>query len=58
MEQTSENKRRVKLLGLKKFQEIDRARKARQAAKQKEVVNLKRIYWMQKTRRNYAIINQ
>ena len=58
MEQISENKRRVRLLGLKKFQEIDRARKARQAAKQKEMVNLKRIYWMQKTRRNYAIINQ
>lgn len=35
MKQTSENKRRVRLLGLKKFQEIDKARKARQAAKQK-----------------------
>lgn len=46
MEQTSENKRRVRLLGLKKFQEIDKARKARQAAKQKEVVNLRRVYWM------------
>lgn len=46
MEQTFENKRRVRLLGLKKFQEIDKARKARQATKQKEVVNLRRVYWM------------
>lgn len=36
MEQKSENKKRVRLLGLKKFQEIDRARKARQAAKNKK----------------------
>lgn len=42
MEQTSENKRRVRLLGLKKFQEIDRARKARQAAKQKRGGKLKK----------------
>lgn len=42
MEQTSENKRRVRLLGLKKFQEIDKARKARQAAKQKRGGKLKK----------------
>lgn len=42
MEQISENKRRVRLLGLKKFQEIDRARKARQAAKQKKGGKLKK----------------
>lgn len=45
MEQKSESKRRVRLLGLKKFQEIDRARKARQAAKKtKNAVRLTRIY--------------
>ena len=42
MKQTSENKRRVRLLGLKKFQEIDRARKARQAAKNKKGGKIKK----------------
>lgn len=42
MKQTSENKRRVRLLGLKKFQEIDRTRKARQAAKNKKDGKIKK----------------
>ena len=42
MEKKSENKRRVRLLGLKKFQETDRAKKARQAAKNKSGGKLKK----------------
>lgn len=43
MEKKSENKkRRVKLLGLKKFQETDRAKKARQAAKTKKGGKIKK----------------
>ena len=42
MKQTSENKRRVRLLGLKEFQKTDRARKARQAAKNKKGGKIKK----------------
>ena len=42
MEKKSKNKRRVRLLGLKKFQETDRAKKARQAAKNKNGGKLKK----------------
>lgn len=42
MKQTSENKRRVRLLGLKEFQKTDRARKARQEAKNKKGGKIKK----------------
>lgn len=42
MKQKSENKRRVRLLGLKEFQKVDRARKARQAAKTKKGGKIKK----------------
>lgn len=42
MKQTSENKRRVRLLGLKEFQKVDRARKARQTAKNKKGGKIKK----------------
>lgn len=42
MKQTSENKRRVRLFGLKEFQKTDRARKARQTAKNKKGGKIKK----------------
>lgn len=61
MKQTSENKRRVRLLGLKEFQKTDRARKARQAAKNKKggkiKKNLPNVESNEKKLHNYVTVN-
>ena len=61
MKQTSENKRRVKLLGLKEFQKTDRARKARQAAKNKKGGKIKKslpnVESNERKLHNYVTIN-
>lgn len=61
MKQTSENKRRVRLLGLKEFQKTDRARKARQAAKNKKGGKIKKslpnVESNERKLHNYVTIN-
>lgn len=61
MKQISENKRRVRLLGLKEFQKTDRARKARQAAKNKKGGKIKKslpnVESNEKKLHNYVTVN-
>ena len=61
MKQTSENKRRVRLLGLKEFQKTDRARKARQAAKNKKGGRIKKslpnVESNERKLHNYVTVN-
>lgn len=61
MKQTSENKRRVRLLGLKEFQKTDRARKTRQAAKNKKGGKIKKslpnVKSNERKLHNYVTIN-
>lgn len=46
MEQISENKRRVRLLGLKSSKKLTELEKLVKQQSKKEVVNLRRVYWM------------
>lgn len=61
MKQTSENKRRVRLLGLKEFQKTDRARKARQEAKNKKGGKIKKslpnVESNERKLHNYVAVN-